>query len=148
MPSFSSALDAIAGDQVPPFSRTTDLATLNRYAAVNYEFVPIHMDDEEGRKAGYPRAFGMGNLSTAYLLNALREWIGEEGTIRSLSIQFRRANLRDTTVRATGKVTAIRDEGGERVIDLEVWTEDDEGRLAPGSATVSVPLPAEGAVAS
>ena len=143
MTNHPAVLDAAVGDPVPPFSRTTDLATLNRYAAVNYEFVPIHMDDEEGRKAGYPRAFGMGNLSTAYLLNALREWIGEEGTIRSLSVQFRRANLRDTTIRATGRVTAIRDERGERVIDLEVWTEDDEGRLAPGSATVSVPLPVE-----
>jgi acyl dehydratase len=135
-----TALGAAVGDEIPPFTRATGLDIFNRYAAVNYEFVPIHMDDDEGRKAGYPRAFGMGNLSTAYLLNVLREWIGEEGTIRSLSIQFRRANLKDTTVTARGTVTAIRDEEGDRVIDLEVWTEDDEGRLAPGSATVSVPL--------
>lgn len=140
MTTVSPALEAAVGDPIPAFTRVTGLATLNRYAAVNYEFVPIHMDDEEGRKAGYPRAFGMGNLSTAYILNALREWIGEGGTIRSLSIQFRRANLRDTTISATGTVIAVRDEDGERIIDLDVWTEDDEGRLAPGTAVVSIPL--------
>ena len=31
------------------------------------EFVPIHMDDDAGRRAGNPGAFGMGNLQIAYL---------------------------------------------------------------------------------
>ena len=132
------------GDEIPTFVRQhTGLHHFNRYAAVNDEFVPIHMDDEAGRKAGYPSAFGMGNLSTAYLLNALRGWIGEEGTVRALACQFRQPNLKDSTVVARGKIAAIRAEGDETVAELEVWTEDGDGnRLAPGTATVALVEPA------
>ena len=67
------------GTVIGPFVRETGLANWNRYAAVNYEFVPIHMDDEAGRAAGMDGAFGMGNLQISYLHALLREWMGENG---------------------------------------------------------------------
>jgi acyl dehydratase len=133
------ARDAKAGDELPPFTITTGLPNWNRYAAVNDEFVPIHMDDEAGRAAGYPTAFGMGNLQWAYLHNLVRDWLGEDGSIASLSCQFRGPNTKGMTVTARGVVTAVRFEGGRRYGDLDIWTEDGEGRkLAPGSATVEL----------
>jgi acyl dehydratase len=131
--------DVRAGDELPSFTRVTGLDNWNRYAAVNDEFVPIHMDDEAGREAGYPTAFGMGNLQLAYLHCLLRDWLGDEGMIVSLSCQFRAANTRGMTVTARGVVTAVREIAGRRLADLEVWTEDGEGRkLAPGTATVEL----------
>jgi acyl dehydratase len=132
------------GDNLPTFTRATGFHNWNRYAAVNEEFVPIHMDDEAGRAAGYPSAFGMGNLQWAYLHNLVREWMGESGRIVSLGCQFRSANVKGQTVTAHGTVTAVRDEGGERLVDLEVWTDEQHGtRLAPGTATVAFPLGGE-----
>jgi len=137
----AKAAAARAGDELPPFTRTTGLENWNRYAAVNDEFVPIHMDDEAGRAAGYPTAFGMGNLQWSYLHNLVREWLGDDGEIVSLKCQFRGANTKGMTVTARGVVTAIRTEGGRRLADLDIWTEDDEGKkLAPGSATVRIDL--------
>jgi len=69
------------GQEFPEFVRDSDFAYWNRYAAVNDEFIPIHMWDEAGRAAGYPTAFGMGNLTWAYLHIALHEWFGEHATI-------------------------------------------------------------------
>ena len=43
--------DVQVGDALPPWSRKTDFMNWNRYAAVNDEFVYIHMDDEAGRAA-------------------------------------------------------------------------------------------------
>jgi hypothetical protein len=44
------------------------------------------------------------------------------------------------TVIARGVVTAVREASGRRLADLEVWTEDGDGRkLAPGTATVELP---------
>jgi acyl dehydratase len=104
--------------------------------------VPIHMDDDAGRAAGYPSAFGMGNLQWAYLHNLLRQWIGDEGDILSLECQFRAANTKGQTVTARGTVTAVRDDGNRRIVDLDVWTEEQSGtKLAPGRATVAVELP-------
>lgn len=129
----------VPGDEIPSFSRTTGLEHWNRYAAVNYEFVPFHMDDEAGRAAGYPGAFGMGNLQWAYLHNVLREWLGAEGRIEKLGCQFRAPNLKGQTVTARGRIESVRSEQERTVVELSVWTEDENGeQLAPGSATVSL----------
>ena len=124
------------GDVVPTFVRQTEFANWNRYAAVNDEFVPIHMDDEAGAAAGNGGAFGMGNLQWAYLHNMLRSWVGENGEILSIEVQFRSPNVKGQTVTAKGVVTAV---DGD-VISLDVWTEQQEGtKLAPGTATVRLP---------
>jgi hypothetical protein len=98
------------------------------------------MDDEAGRNAGNPGAFGMGNLQVAYLHAMLRQWIGDEGRIVSVNCQMRAPNLRGLNTIATGVVTAVREEEGETFVDLDVWTETSEGtKLAPGTATVVLP---------
>jgi hypothetical protein len=39
-----------------------------------------------------------------------------------------------------GKVTGKRKEGGENLVDLEVWTENPAGqKTTPGTATVALP---------
>jgi len=130
------------GDEIPPFERVTGFANWNRYAAVNDEFVPIHMDDGAGRKAGYPTAIGMGNLQWAFLHNVLREWMGDDGRIEEIACQFRAPNTKDQTVTARGRIEAIRLDGDRVLVDLTVWTEMDGTDLAPGTATVSLPAPA------
>ena len=128
------------GQSLPEFSRTTGFDLWNRFAAVNDEFVPIHMDDEAGREAGYPGAFGMGNLQWSFLHSALRQWLGDGGRIVRVTCQFRAPNLKGRTVRAGGRITALRREGPVALVDLEVWTVDDHGQvLAPVTATVALP---------
>lgn len=127
------------GDELTPFVRETGFANWNRYAAVNDEFVPIHMDDEAGRAAGYPTAFGMGNLQWSYLHNALRNWMGDDGKIVSLSCQFRGPNTKGMVVTAKGTVTEVEPIDSGFRVKLEVWTEDGEGnKLAPATAVVEV----------
>lgn len=127
------------GAEIAPYSRETGFATWNRYAAVNDEFVPIHMDDEAGKRAGYDGAFGMGNLQFAYLHNALRDWAGEHARITSVSCQFRKPNL-GGRVTVRGTVTSVEDTSDGAVVSLDVWTEDEAGdKLAPGSATLLFP---------
>ena len=139
MPQTDDPRTAQAGDTLPPFVRKSGFHHWNRFAAVNYEFVPIHMDDDAGRAAGYPSAFGMGNLQWAYLHNMLRGWLGDAGRITRLRVQFRAANVKGQRVAARGEVTSVRDAPEGRVIELKVWTEADDGQtLAPGEASVLV----------
>ena len=138
----NTAADVEVGQELPPFVRTVDFANWNRYAAVNDEFVPIHMDDEAGQAAGYPGAFGMGNLQVAYLHLMLRTWMGiDRGRIVQVSCQLRNATLKNETVTAKGRVTAVRPDGDETIVELEVWTEGAAGQpLAPGTAVVALPI--------
>lgn len=129
--------DVAPGTELPTLQWEPGLHHWNRYAAVNDEFVPIHMDDEAGRAAGYPSAFGMGNLQWAYLHDLLELWLGDRGRIVALSCQFRAPTTKGLTVTAHGTVTATRERDGELWVDLDVWTDDQHGnRLAPGTATV------------
>jgi len=130
------------GTELPTFVRTTGFHNWNRYAAVNDEFVPIHMDDEAGRAQGFAGAFGMGNLMWSYLHNLLRDWMGDDGRIVSMSCSFRAPNNRDMTVEARGTVTSVRDESGERLFDLELAVIDSDAPetvLVPATATVALP---------
>jgi len=141
------------GDEIEPFVRTTDLAHWNRYAAVNDEFIPIHMDPADARAAGQPDVFGMGNLRLAYLHNALYDWLGGRGAIAELSCQFRGFNFKGDRLAARGTVTAKEERDGAKLahFDIGVFNQRDEN-TTPGSATLllfdggkghTLPAPAE-----
>ncbi|MGH9006485.1 MAG: MaoC family dehydratase [Acidimicrobiales bacterium] len=133
--------DVKVGDEVPPWSRRTDFMSWNRYAAVNDEFVPFHMDDEAGRAAlNEQGAFGMGNLRYAYLLNALRDWIGDEAEIREVGCEYRAINQKGDVLTVQGTVTDKRLEDGEGRVFLDVNVLNQDGAATcPGHAVVVLP---------
>jgi acyl dehydratase len=125
------------GQAIPEVVRETGLDNWNRFAAVNDEFVPIHMDDAAGQAAGYPSAFGMGNLQWSYLHNVVRQWAGENATIVKVTCTFRGANTKGQTVTAGGVVRAVTRQGDHAEVELDIWTKNQDGvALAPGTATV------------
>ena len=133
--------DVSVGDEMPAWSRTTDFMHWNRYAAVNDEFVPFHMDDEAGRKAGNKQgAFGMGNLRYAYLVNALRDWIGDEAEIREIGCQYRAINQKNDTLTVVGKVVEKEVVDGENRVKLTTNVMNQAGEATcPGHAVVVLP---------
>ena len=133
--------DVTIGDELPAWSRKTDFMNWNRYAAVNDEFVYIHMDDEAGRAAlNEQGAFGMGNLRYTYMLDALRDWIGDEAEIRECGVQFRAINQKNDTLTVSGKVTDVKVEDGENrvYLDMNVVNQNGDG-TCPGHAVVVLP---------
>ena len=129
------------GDTLPNWSRKTSFAEWNRYAAVNEEFVPFHMDDEAGRRAGNEQgAFGMGNLRYAYIVNALHAWIGDTGVVREVGCQYRAINQKDDVLTVIGEVTDKRTEDGEQRVYLDInVVNQDGGATCPGHAVVALP---------
>jgi len=132
--------DVEVGQEVPVFERRTDLMHWNRFAAVNDEFIPMHMDDDAGRKSGQDGAFGMGNLRWSYVLNALRDWAGDEAEIRELGVQFRAINNKGDVLRTRAVVTEKKQEDGEHlvVLEVDVVNQNDE-QTTPGRAVVALP---------
>lgn len=128
------------GETSPVVEWAGDFALWNRYAAVNDEFVPIHMDDEAGRAAGFPAAIGMGNLNVSMLHRLLRQWFGEAVEVTGMAVQFRAPSIRGRSSRATGTVTSIDDTTDTWLVTAEIHVDDDEGnRLTTGTATVCLP---------
>ena len=133
--------DVKVGDKLPAWSRKTDFMHWNRYAAVNDEFIYMHMDDEAGRAAANERgAFGMGNLRFAYILNALRDWLGDEVEIREVQCQFRAINQKNDVLTVVGTVKERRVEDGENRVYLDVDVVNQTGApTCPGHAIIVLP---------
>jgi len=139
--------DVEVGMEIPPYKKVVTLMELNRYAGANEEYVLIHMDRDYSQKvARLPDVIVMGNLKYAYLSNMMVNWIGEEGTLKRLSAQYRGMDVpgpalsTEPTMICKGKVTKKYIQDGEHYIDCEVWTETKEGQVTtPGSATAILP---------
>jgi acyl dehydratase len=126
-----------AGDEIPVFARTTDLANWNRFAAVNDEFIPLHMDRDAARAVGQPDVFGMGNLRLSYLHNLLHAWLAGRGDVVELSCEFRGLNFKGDRLTARGRVIGKERVKSGPVIHLELGIENQRGEeTTPGEATV------------
>lgn len=128
------------GYEIPTWEREGTLDHWNRFAAANYEFAGHHMDDDIGRHEGFEGAFIMAPMSHAYMHAMLREWMGDDGLSRIVNVDVRLKSplLRGRTLTAGGTVTAVRREGNELLVDLEVWQVDDTGAtLGKGTSTVA-----------
>ena len=57
-----------------------------------------------------------------------------------MGCSYRGMDYPDEEIQCKGVVTRKYEENGERLVDLEIWTENPEGaRTSPGSATVRLP---------
>jgi acyl dehydratase len=125
------------GTVLPPFVRQTGLANWNRYAAVNDEFIDIHMDDVAAKAVGMPGVFGMGNLRIAYLHNLVSGWLGDAGDIVDFGCEFRGLNLQGDTLTCTGTVTGTSEADGCRLASLYLGVQNQHGvETTPATATV------------
>jgi acyl dehydratase len=125
------------GDTVPAFTRRTDFGHWNRYAAVNDEFIDVHMSRDAAISAGQPDVFGMGNLRVAYVHNALHNWLDGRGDISMFECQFRQLNFLGDELTTSARVTAIDRRDGSTVVDLDIGVVNQRGEeTMPGAAQV------------
>ena len=70
----------------------------------------------------------------------LHNWIGNEGSIKKVGCSYRGMDFPDQNIQCKGIVTRKYEENGEKLVDLEIWTENPQGqRTSPGVATVQLP---------
>ena len=133
--------DVKIGDTVPPYTAKAGYMELNRFASANDEFVMIHMDPDYSKNVSkLPDVIVMGNLKLAYIGNALTSWIGDDGWVAKLGVEYRRMDPVNNTLTASGVVRAKRQENGQNLVDLDVWVENQTGeKTTPGQATVALP---------
>lgn len=130
-------MSALVTGPLEPFVRGCGFEYWNRYAAVNDEFIPFHMDDKAAQDAGYPTAFGMGNLTWSYVHLALHKWFGDAATIRQVNASFRNAVIRGTMIHVEGEITSASEADGKIVYEVAVTVKNQDGQeIAPAKAIV------------
>ena len=128
------------GQELPPLQKgpiTKD--DLKAYAAASGDPNPIHVDDEFARNAGHPGVFAHGMLSMGYLGHFLVQAAGPAG-VRSFKTRFVKLTWPGDVITCRGRVTRVADEPGTRLVECDIWTENQAGeKKLTGTAVLALP---------
>ncbi len=98
-----------------------------QYAGASGDYMPLHTDEVYAREiAGYPGVFAHGMLSMGATGTMLTNWVGD-GRLTEYSARFTRQVWPGDDLTATATVAAIRDEGGTRLVEMDVVTRNQNG---------------------
>ncbi len=124
----------IQGISKGPVTRTQ----LALFAGASGDHNPIHLDDEEAKAGGLPGVIVHGMLMMAILGQMLTQWV-PQSRVRKFSNRFAAMAVSGDTITCSGKVVAKREEGGEKLVDVEVIAQNQKGdTLLKGIATVAL----------
>ena len=141
MTALDTRTDTIGTELLPLVKGPITREDLKRYAAASGDPNPMHTDEEFARNAGYPGVFAHGMLSMGYLGEFLVQ-AGGVGSIRRFRARFAKLTWPGDVVTCRGRVTAVRDEGAARLVDCDIWTENQEGeRKLVGAALLALTRP-------
>jgi acyl dehydratase len=136
MPDFTTIA---VGDELPPLTKTLDRLDLVRYAAGSGDFNPLHYDPDFPQTREIGDNIVHGRLKYAALGQLVSGWLRHRGFVRRISASYRGMDRRGAAFTCCGRVTGVREEHGRRIVELELWTQDADGRrTTEGSAEVAL----------
>lgn len=115
-------------------------AQLVMYAGASGDYNPIHTDEPYTRDAaGYPGVFAHGMLTMGMTGRAITALVGA-ANVRKFGVRFTNQVWPGDSLTATTRVETVREEGGERLVELSVATTNQKGEtVLTGTATAIVP---------
>lgn len=126
--------DEIKPIVLPPISRHQ----LALYCGGSGDHNPIHVDIDFAKKFGFKDVFAHGMLSMAFLGRIVTSWV-PQSQVRVLGTRFTSITWVGDVITVSGKVTGKREEGGQKLVDLEVKCTNQNGQdTLQGNATVAL----------
>src|ERR1700682_567423 len=110
-----------------------------QYAGASGDYNPLHTDElYTTQVAGYPTVFAHGMLTMGLTSKMLVNFVGA-GRLTKFGVRFTNQVWPGDTLDATATVEAIREEGGQKFVDLQLSTTNQDGKeVVSGSATARV----------
>ncbi len=144
--------DVEVGTEVTPLAKIATTQMLVQWAGASGDRNPLHYDDDFAKSQGVGAPIVHGALKRAWLGQLVTDWIGEQGELRKLSCRYRGMDYprkmktmeephAGETWWCKGNVTKKYVEGGEHLVECEIWLENGKGeKTTPGAAVVTLPL--------
>lgn len=109
------------------------------YAGTSGDYNPLHTDDVYTKEvAGYPGVFAHGMLSMGLTGTMLTNYVGD-GRLKKYGVRFTNQVWPGDSLTAKATVTDIREENGEKLVDLDLETMNQDGKtVITGTATARV----------
>ncbi len=100
----------------------------------------LHWDSEWAKGIGNPMAYDYGVQRQCWFYHHVSDWAGDDACIVRLEDSIRKFNYMGDTQFLTGRITAKREEHGQKLVDIELhMVNQRETETAFGSATVALP---------
>ncbi len=129
-----------AGYEIPALEKDPTTQQLVKYAGASGDFYQIHYDKDFALAHQLPGVILHGALKNAFLGQMMADFAGDAGWLKKLSVQYRGMDVPGVKLVARGRVVRKYVEGGEHLVDCEIWIENAKGeKTTPGSATVVLP---------
>jgi acyl dehydratase len=97
------------------------------YAGASGDYNPVHTDEVFTTKvAGYPSVFAHGMLSMGLTGTMLTNYVGD-GRLTRYGVRFTSQVWPGDTLTANAEVEGVREENGEKLVDLKVTTTNQDG---------------------
>ena len=132
--------DVEEGMDIPTLRKDPTTQQLVMYAGASGDYYEIHYDKDYAKNNGLPDVILHGALKNAFLGQLMTDWIGERGTLKKLSVQYRGMDVPGTPVFAKGAVSKKYTQDGEHVVECDIRLEKEDGQTTtPGHAVVALP---------
>ena len=96
--------------------------------------------DDVAQAFGFPFAHDSGIDRISWLGNLLTNWMGDQGTLKKLSVRLTLPNIYGDVTWCRGKVIRKYQQDDQGLCDLEVWCDNQRGQqTALGTATLALP---------
>ena len=98
-------------------------------------------DEEHARnRRNMPGQFDWGPQRACWLAQMATDWMGDDGTLKRMETRVRHPNVVGDTNTVFGKVASKTTAGGEHLVELDIYNENQAG-LATAESRVTVALP-------
>jgi len=143
--------DVEVDSEVTPLAKVATTQMLVKWAGASGDFNPLHWDDPFAEASGVDRPVIHGAIKRQWLIQLMTDWIGEQGTLRKFSCQYRSFDYprlmktmtephEGETWWCKGKVNKKYIEGDAHYVDCDIHVENGKGEVTtPGKATVVLP---------
>ena len=132
--------DVNEGMELPSLVKHPTTRQLVKYAGASGDFYEIHYDTAFAQGTGLPGVIIHGALKGAFLGQLVTDWIGEYGSLKRLSCQYRGMDVPGDVLTCKGRVVRKYREGDEPLVECNIWLENAKGEITtPGTAIVALP---------
>jgi len=132
--------DVEVGMEIPALVKKPTSQQLVRWAGASGDFYQIHYDKDFALGNNLPGIIVHGALKSAWLGQLVGDWVGLKGRVKSFGCSYRGMDVPGDTLTLKGTVTGKRAEGGDHLVDLDIWMENGKGdKTTPGQAVVVLP---------